>query len=64
MLICELEVVFSLLCFYLICYFPIIGCGIDKSSKISVKKTDLIELQKYPKELNEKRMRIRQYVQK
>ncbi|CAF2622636.1 unnamed protein product [Rotaria sp. Silwood2] len=39
------------------------GCAIHKSSKILLKKTDLIELQKYPEELNEKRIKILQWME-
>ena len=56
------RVIYSF-CFYLICYCPIMGCGIHKSSKISLKKTDLIELQKHSQELNEKHMRILRWME-
>ncbi len=39
------------------------GCGTHKSSKIFLNKTDLIELQKYPEELHEKRIKILKWME-
>jgi hypothetical protein len=39
------------------------GCGTHKSSKIFFNKSDLIELQKYPEELHEKRIKILKWME-
>ncbi|CAF0799953.1 unnamed protein product [Rotaria sordida] len=39
------------------------GCMFHKSSKILLKKADLIELQKYPEELHEKHIKILQWME-
>ncbi|CAF4720342.1 unnamed protein product, partial [Rotaria socialis] len=39
------------------------GCGFYKASKALLKREDLIELQKYPEELHEKRIKILQWME-
>jgi hypothetical protein len=39
------------------------GCGTNKSPKTFLNKADLIELQKYPEELHEKRMKILKWME-
>jgi hypothetical protein len=44
-------------------FLSVMGCGAHKSSKKFLNKADLIELQKYPEELHEKRIKILKWME-